>query len=168
MAFPRAVGLRPKVYQRFLCAVSKACSCNRQEGPDPPASVSKPRISSLDRIGAAIQLTQIGQSAQRQPVCILLAGFEQRGNVLRHLGACLGTCLRGAVHQEIVGQHDTIDGGFHLIPALQTCSPASNFAMALLASLILLNSPRWNRCTTIWSRRSFVPKASGMAPLRRK
>src|ERR1700716_3905429 len=103
----------------------------------------QPRKPRLHRIIAAVEFAQIGQPAHRQTMRILLAGLEQHGDVVRHLGARLCAGGGGAVHQEIVGVHDAVDRGFHgILVCVQTSSVASNCAIALLASLILLSSPR--------------------------
>ena len=88
----------------------------------------KPRISRLHRIARAVEFAQIGQPAHRQPVGIPLAGFHQRLEIFRHLGARFGAGRGGAVEQEIIGHHDTVDGGFDGSSALvhQTHAAASN------------------------------------------
>jgi hypothetical protein len=44
---------------------------------------------------------------------ILLAGLGQFGDVVRHLGARLFAGGGAAVHQQRLGLHDAVDGGFH-------------------------------------------------------
>src|SRR5258708_38463028 len=97
---------------------------------------------------------------------IRLAGFDQGGDILRHLGARLGAGSGCTIQQQIIGLHDAVDGGFHESSwALgQMVKAASNLAIALLASLILLHSPRSNISTMISSSRSSVAKVSAMAP----
>src|SRR6267378_5044698 len=73
----------------------------------------KPRIPRLHRIAAAVEFAQVRQTAHRQPVRILFAGFDQLGEVVRHLGARLVAGGRAAIHQQIVGLHDAINRGLH-------------------------------------------------------
>src|ERR1700730_1815482 len=107
-------------------------------------NASKPRIPGLHRIAAAVELAQIGQPADRQPVRVLLARLEQRPDILRHLGARVFARSRGAVQQQVIGLHDAVDRDFHkglrCEDQLMRVS-ASNWAIALLASLMLLDSP---------------------------
>src|SRR5258706_15631221 len=108
----------------------------------------QPRKSSLHRIVGAVEFAQIGQPAYRQAVHVLFTGLEQRGDILRHLGAGLGGGGGTAVSQQIVGLHDAVDGSFHGFlstvdqAAIAQTSSDSNSVIALLASLILLHSPR--------------------------
>ena len=64
-------------------------------------------------IRAAVELAQIGQAAHGQSMRVLFAGFEQRGDVFRHLFPRLGAGGGGAVRQQVIGLHDAIDRGFH-------------------------------------------------------
>src|SRR5689334_22644972 len=85
--------------------------------------LSEPRIARLDWIETAVELTQITESADCEPIGIALTGFKQRGHVVPHLLA-RGRGLRGrAVRQEIVGQHDAFQGGFHDILSVNTKPP---------------------------------------------
>src|ERR1700704_3607866 len=108
----------------------------------------QPRISGLYGIMLAVELAQISQPAHRQPVHVLFAGLKQRIQIVRDLGARLGAGRGGTVHQEVIGLHDAIDGGLHGVLWFQvrqvgsTAWAASNLAIAKLASLILLDSPR--------------------------
>src|SRR5260221_6021256 len=116
---------------------------------------SKPGKAGLYRVVGAVEFAQIGQPAHRQAVHVLFTGLEQRGDILRHLGAGLAIGGGTAVHQEIIGLHDAVDGSFHgFLSAVDPAAYAhtssdSNCWIALLASLILLHSPRLNIPTTI-------------------
>src|SRR5271169_5795418 len=134
-----------------------ASSGLRFSGATAELQALQPRIPGLDRIVAAVELTQIGQPAHREAMGILFAGLEQRGDIFGHLGARFTARGGGAVGEQIIGLHNAVDGGLHgLFLHFQACSSASNLAIARLASLSLLNSPRRNICTMISSRRSLV------------
>jgi hypothetical protein len=49
----------------------------------------------------------------------VLARFEQRRHVIRHLRPRRGGFRRRAGRQEIIGQHDAFQGGFHGILFLE-------------------------------------------------
>src|SRR5262249_13169888 len=71
------------------------------------------RVSRLEGITGAVEFAQIGETANRQPMSVAFACFEQRVDILRHLGTRFFACRGGAVLQEIISQHDAIDGGLH-------------------------------------------------------
>src|SRR4051812_30748806 len=73
----------------------------------------KPGIPRLHGIDAAVELPQIGQAANGQPMGVLLAGFHQGVEVVRHLFPRLRARRRRAVGEQIVGMHDPVDGSFH-------------------------------------------------------
>src|SRR5262245_265886 len=77
------------------------------------AAFLQSRISRLQGITGAVEFAQIGETANREPMSITLACFEQRVDVLRHLDARFFACRGGAVLQEIISQHDAVDGGLH-------------------------------------------------------
>src|SRR5260370_12022439 len=82
-------------------------------------ALSEPRIPRLHRIAGAVEFAQVSQPVHRQPMRVLLAGLEQCGDVLGHLGARLRAGGGAAVLQEIIGLHDAVDTGFHGFLVLQ-------------------------------------------------
>src|SRR5215470_9924029 len=71
------------------------------------------RVSRLEGITGAVEFAQIGKTANREPMSVAFACFEQRVDILRHLGARFFACRGGAVLQEVISQHDAVDGGLH-------------------------------------------------------
>src|SRR3954463_3582617 len=73
----------------------------------------KPGIPRLHGIHAAVELPQIGEAANRQPVGVFLAGFHQRIEIVGDLFPRLRARRRRAVGEQIVGMHDPVNGSFH-------------------------------------------------------
>src|SRR5882724_3939008 len=86
-------------------------------GSSPATTIGElhPRKPRLHRIARTVEFAQISEAAHRETLRVFLAGRKECGDVGRHFGARL--CTRGgaAIHQEIVGQHDTVDDTFHEI-----------------------------------------------------
>src|ERR1700745_1513799 len=111
---------------------------NDQETTKTSAAASKPGVTGLDGITAAIELAQIGKPEHRQTMRIALARLKQRLDVLRHLGARFGARFRCASRQEGGALHDAVDGGLHCVlrlrligkPKLTTTRRQSSFGSA--------------------------------------